>query len=245
MEALSTPEKKPLAHRAEDEPLLPQIAVDDKVDEPTKPVSPTSGSLQASPAPPSPSALSDVDSVPFTWSPHGIPRVAIAAPGMSAREAPPPVPPVDNSWLTGLIFHLALSFHSLIAGLALGVDESTDAGLGLCIAILFHKSLAAFALAQKLLPHQREIGNWVYGLLAIFSLTTPVGIAVGLSLSSMVEGHTAMYAILALAAGAFLYVGIVEMLVRDLQKPSRYSRPVLLVCAVVGFAAMSSLSLWT
>lgn len=147
------------------------------------------------------------------------------------------------SWASGLVFHLALSYHSILEGIALGV-QSTDVGTtSILIAILAHKSLAAFALGQKLMLLFPTLGRLVWVLLASFLLTTPVGIAIGMGISELHHSLT-LIIIEALAGGAFIYVGIVEMLVRDLEVPSTWSPLALWAWALGGFGIMSLLALW-
>lgn len=113
----------------------------------------------------------------------------------------------------------ALSIHSLVAGLALGTQTELAGALVIFLAILSHKSVEGFALGVSLvrdgMPARRA-----WGLLAVFSAATPVGILVGATLDQWLEGpvQRALQAtFLALAAGTFVYVATLDMLRDELQ----------------------------
>jgi len=50
-----------------------------------------------------------------------------------------------------LAIALGLGLHSVMEGLALGAQETVEQGVGIFLAIMAHKGLAAFALGNKLL----------------------------------------------------------------------------------------------
>ena len=139
------------------------------------------------------------------------------------------------------VLFLALTVHSFIAGLVLGVSGDT---LGVFVAIVAHKSFAAWALgcsfanADASVLSSRGAWAWVLG----FALVTPCGIVVGTALSSFTESST-IYALLALAAGFFLYVGLMEIVAKELKSEEGGVLPRLLML-VLGFGLMAMLAIW-
>ena len=68
---------------------------------------------------------------------HAHDAVSLPAPAASAAGA--------------LAIALGLGLHSVMEGLALGAQETVEQGVGIFLAIMAHKGLAAFALGNKLL----------------------------------------------------------------------------------------------
>jgi len=97
---------------------------------------------------------------------------------------------------------MALLVHSTIAGLALGA--SNQAVTAVFVAILAHKSLAGYALGMELLQSALS-KSYQITLILLFSISTPLGIVIGLFAG--ISGSMALALIKAAAAGTFLYVG--------------------------------------
>jgi zinc transporter 1/2/3 len=108
----------------------------------------------------------------------------------------------------GLTALLALSLHAAIAGVAIGVSESRKGTLSIFTAVAAHKAVAAFAVGIKLVTSGTTTMEMVV-LIFTFSTTTPVGIAVGIWSKDV--GQWAQLVIIAIAAGAFLFVGASEL----------------------------------
>ena len=167
-----------------------------------------------------------------------------------------------------VVLLVVLSIHSVIAGIALGMEAELAASLLVMIAILCHKGSAAFALVVSLIA--AGTGNSrVWRALAIFVAMTPVGIVIGTGASSLLQGHTATLiegSFNALAAGTFIYVAILDVIsaemstiddrrahfVRsalvgrdDVPMPQRDAdRAFKFLLVVIGLACMAVLGLW-
>jgi zinc transporter 1/2/3 len=141
---------------------------------------------------------------------------------------------------------IALSFHSLMAGIALGVAPKTFSSIFL--AIIAHKTIAGFALGTSFVrAHQasatsmtrRAIMIW----LAVFSAVTPVGIFVGLLLTTDNTDKRIPAILTAVAAGTFLHVGLVEIVAKEFESGATDKLPkaVALLC---GWGFMATIALW-
>ena len=107
-----------------------------------------------------------------------------------------------------IIMTVMIAVPSFFMGAALGVSETRQAVL-ILIAILLHKSSAAFALALKLTDSSLGL-NRSRAVFALFALSTPVGILVGGGVAGQIDGHDLLLAratVLAMAAGTFLFMG--------------------------------------
>ena len=119
-----------------------------------------------------------------------------------------------------VVLLVALSFHSIIAGIALGLEAEVAASVLVMLAILFHKGSAAFALMVSVHASgadQRRLRT----VLAIFVVMTPVGIGLGTVGQSLLEGQAAMLIkgiFTALAAGTFIYVAILDVIHEEMSR---------------------------
>ena len=111
----------------------------------------------------------------------------------------------------------ALSIHSLVVGVALGLEPKVAGSLAILSAILFHKASDAFALIVN--AHAEGVAaSRQKAMLVFFSAVTPAGIAFGSLASSGLGGVGAAVAggIAAFAAGTLVYVAIVVIVDREL-----------------------------
>lgn len=139
---------------------------------------------------------------------------------------------------------VALSAHSVLAGLALGAERLMASTLIIALAILAHKATAGLALGITL---ARRSGRpkTAQRYLLLFALMTPLGIVAGLVGGSLLRGGAGVYfdaTVSALAAGTFIYIASIDMLQDEFLKPgSRWAK---WVSAVTGLAITAVLALW-
>ncbi len=113
--------------------------------------------------------------------------------------------------VVGISAFVGLSIHSLMAGFALGASfVAPRMALVIFLAIVSHKSVAAFSLATVFrlsnIPLKRALA-----MLAVFALCTPAGALLSLPLlHSLSDIHIAIPT--ALAAGSFIYVATMDLL---------------------------------
>lgn len=182
-----------------------------------------------------PSGQAMVSSIASTDRHSGAQQSQSPAP-RHAQDGQQSVSPVGTA-----VLFIALSVHSFIAGLVLGIDDDT---IGVFVAIICHKVFAAWALgcsfARSPSVSPRASWMWVLG----FALVTPVGILIGTGLASFTES-TALDSFKAVAAGFFLYVGMIEIIAKEMEAPSSLvDASIKLVITLLGFGLMSMLALW-
>ncbi len=162
----------------------------------------------------------------------------------------------------------ALSIHSVITGIALGLEPEVAASLLVMTGILAHKGSAAFALmvnAHAAGLHRSQLRV----TLLIFVLMTPLGILFGTAASGLMQGEGAELAVgvfNALAAGTFIYVAIMDMIDAELKRGDDRSgrlaesggdaagdlavpvrdadRPLKFLLVLAGLASMAALGIW-
>eukprot|EP00162_Nutomonas_longa_P004814 comp15524_c0_seq1/m.23729 comp15524_c0_seq1/g.23729 ORF comp15524_c0_seq1/g.23729 comp15524_c0_seq1/m.23729 type:complete len:424 (-) comp15524_c0_seq1:30-1301(-) len=120
-----------------------------------------------------------------------------------------------------LLVAVLLSFHALVEGAALGLANSVSDARSVFIAIFMHKAFASFALGINLQKSATLSQATKYKSVVLFSASTPSGIIIGMLVSSSVTAATQGFVancFQAIAAGTFLYIGIFEAIVPELNK---------------------------
>lgn len=147
------------------------------------------------------------------------------------------------SLLRAVIVVVAFSFHSVMEGLALGLQETSSGVWFLFAALMAHKVFIAFCMGMELLEVGVSLVPFLVSMI-IFSLSSPLGGAMGaLVLSLSTEETTAGVLVptflQGISAGTILYVTFCEVLERERAKPE--GGPVRLVCFIIGFGFMAGL----
>lgn len=170
---------------------------------------------------------------------------------------------LHGSILASGILMVALSIHSILAGISIGIETQPESITGTAVAILAHKSFEGFALGSSLVTAQLDrVPFLVLGI--SFACATPLGIILGqllidvwINKVSGPRGDTTIAIVQAIVAGTFLYIAIVEIGAKELLvcrheivdengkkkagSPQRIEA-LKLGCFVVGFLAMSALA---
>ncbi|XP_025205202.1 zinc transporter ZIP1-like [Melanaphis sacchari] len=146
----------------------------------------------------------------------------------------------------GLFTVLALSFHEVFEGLAIGLEERVDNVWYLFIAVATHKLVIAFCIGLELAWSKTRRPVLVM-YVATFALVTPVGIIIGMVLvqcgsGGTVDGSPGRVAVIlqGLAAGTLLYVVFFEVLARHKQSGFLH-----LLSIMFGFSILLVLQLMT
>ncbi len=142
------------------------------------------------------------------------------------------------------ILMVILSGHSVIAGLALGAEQAVNMALIILIAIIAHKGSAGFALGVNLLKANIEPKS-IKNILLTFAMMTPVGIFAGwlLSLDSELIGTKIIGGLFdALAAGTFIYISVVNIIVEEFSVNSNRLHKFMYLC--IGLLLMAVIAVW-
>lgn len=139
---------------------------------------------------------------------------------------------------------LTLSVHSVLAGIALGAQDSSAGAFFIFLAIIAHKSTAAFSLGVSLARSSAPLRRSRRHIL-LFSLTTPLGIVLGALAGQLLRSVVGGYfdaAFLALAAGTFLYIAAVDIIQDEFLRAG--GRLAKWLWAAAAVALMALLSRW-
>ncbi|OMJ80658.1 hypothetical protein SteCoe_19035 [Stentor coeruleus] len=121
-----------------------------------------------------------------------------------------------NEYIPGIILTTALIVHSIFEGIAGGLLTTKSSVISVGIAILIHNIPAAIALGVKLEKASKTVSII---LMFLFVLSSPLGIAIGISLSEL--AYPIIRAIfLSISAGTFIYIGCTEILAEEMHDKS-------------------------
>ncbi|KAH8936162.1 hypothetical protein BDL97_17G069700 [Sphagnum fallax] len=150
-----------------------------------------------------------------------------------------------------ILLILALCIHSVFEGIAIGVsDTAADAWKALWT-ISLHKIFAAIAMGialLRMLPNRPLFTCTLYTFL--FSISTPIGIAIGIIIDSTTEGLIAdwIYAIsMGIATGVFVYVAVNHLIAKGYVPPHEVwaNRPIFkFLAALLGAAVLAVAMIW-
>lgn len=146
--------------------------------------------------------------------------------------------------MRSLLTVLALSFHAIFEGLAVGLEPAFSSVVYLAAAIATHKLVISFCVGMELYVAGAS-NRTILGYLSVFSMVTPLGIGIGLALGhfrndSETLGPTPTI-LQGMAAGTLLYVVFFEVLARE--RANEKSGLLQLAAILVGFMLMLGLQL--
>lgn len=131
---------------------------------------------------------------------------------------------------------IALSFHSLFDGLAIGLQTSLTSFASVFFAISMHKTVFAFSLGIRLAEAGEKLVTHVYVYVLCFAVASPLGIAIGLLveyLATGLPGGPIISGLLqSLATGTLMYVTFFEILPEEFRSRFSFVRTLSLVVGI-------------
>lgn len=141
----------------------------------------------------------------------------------------------DDQKLSSYLIILSLGFHSLIEGVAFGVEQTATSATKTLLVIIAHKGFASFALAvslNKQLKRTSKVVKWII----FFSLFTPLGAIIGLLINDIQwkNGVLMSFCVKALSSGIFVYVGLIEIILVELnEQRDKKWKFIMIVCGSI------------
>lgn len=150
------------------------------------------------------------------------------------------------------VLELGIIIHSVIIGLSLGTSQSISTIKSLLAALSFHQFFEGMGLGGCI--SQAKFKSVSTAMMAIFfSLTTPIGIAVGIGISNVYREDSNTSLIVegifnSASAGILIYMSLVDLLAADFMNPRMQSNLKLQLGAnvslLLGAGCMSFLAIW-
>ncbi|EGT39016.1 hypothetical protein CAEBREN_22155 [Caenorhabditis brenneri] len=186
-------------------------------------------------------------------STHTFAPIAFAEPercetNCDAVDEDPPIlmksrPHAHSHGVRSITFVLALGIHSIIEGLAFGVQTGNETIVALFLSLMVHKLIVAFSVGLQLFrTHAHQI-KWV--IISIFTLAsmTPLGAIIGVVVSSAAENTlwkaVTVTILQGLAVGTFIYVTFFEVLLHE--RDNEHPNLLKLLVMFIGFALIGGL----
>ena len=120
-----------------------------------------------------------------------------------------------NSLISYLLL-FALGFHGLFEGISLGIQKTIKGALFLFIAISLHKWAASLTLGISFVKSDVSKKEFIIMIL-IFSFITPIGIIIGIILTSTSDDLIAGI-FLSISVGTFIYIACSEIITDEFAK---------------------------
>ncbi|XP_030470626.1 zinc transporter 8-like [Syzygium oleosum] len=150
------------------------------------------------------------------------------------------------------VLELGIVVHSVIIGISLGASESPSTIRPLVAALSFHQFFEGMGLGGCIT--QAKFKTRAIVIMALFfSLTTPVGIAIGLGVTNVYDENSPNALIVegifnAASSGILIYMALVDLLAADFMSPKLQNNGRLLfftnVSLLLGAGCMSLLAKW-
>ncbi|KAL3997912.1 ZIP Zinc transporter family protein [Acanthocheilonema viteae] len=165
----------------------------------------------------------------------------------NVKEDPPILmksrPHAHSHGVRSITFILAISFHSIIEGLAFGVQTDNSQIVTLFISLMVHKIIVAFSVGLQLgRTHAHALG-WVCLSMGLFSIMSPFGGFIGTFVqSSQMDTQVKALTILifqGVAVGTFIYVTFFEVLLHE--RDNEHPNLLKLIFMLIGFALIGGL----
>jgi zinc transporter 1/2/3 len=150
------------------------------------------------------------------------------------------------------VLELGIIVHSVIIGMSLGASVSAGTIRPLVIALTFHQFFEGIGLGGCIAQAKLRLGS-VLTMSLFFSLTTPVGVLIGIGISSRYDENSPTALIVegllsAAAAGILNYMALVDLLAEDFMNPRVQNngrlQVIVNISLLAGTALMSMLAIW-
>ena len=116
----------------------------------------------------------------------------------------------DNmSKTSSVVLVIALCTHSIFEGVAVGIQEDFDFTGFLALSIAIHNLVASISLGGTFSRSGFSFKKSL-GLIIAFSLSTPIGMSIGLGLTD--SDPLVGVVLMSISAGTFIYVSCTEIL---------------------------------
>ncbi|XP_071719598.1 zinc transporter 2-like [Rutidosis leptorrhynchoides] len=163
----------------------------------------------------------------------------------------PPILAKTSSLSDTVLLILALCFHSIFEGIAVGVSSTKSDAWRNLWTISLHKIFAAVAMGialLRLIPKRPFMLTIAYSF--AFGISSPIGVGIGIAIDATSQGETAywIYAIsMGIACGVFVYVAVHHLISKGFkpQQDSYFDTPFFKFFAVLlGVGVIAVVMLW-
>ena len=87
----------------------------------------------------------------------------------------------QHSSLRSVMLLLALSFHSVFDGLAIGLQKDSSSLIAILVAVMLHKAVMSFSLGLSIAQSNLSVKSFILSNV-LFAVSSPIGIGIGIGL---------------------------------------------------------------
>ncbi|XP_058198816.1 zinc transporter 6, chloroplastic [Rhododendron vialii] len=157
--------------------------------------------------------------------------------------------------LVSQVLEIGIIFHSVIIGVTMGMSQNQCTIRPLVAALAFHQIFEGMGLGGCIAQAGFSFGTTAY-MCFLFSVTTPVGIVLGMIIFSLTGyDDSSLNALIlegilgSLSSGILIYMGLVDLIALDffhskLMSSEPWLKKASFVALVLGSTSMSILALW-
>lgn len=172
--------------------------------------------------------------------------LSIEKPRVSSSPEVPLSDQESTKWLghlRGLLVVVALSFHSIFEGLAIGLQPTPRDVWYLFTAVSIHACAILFCMGLELVTSGTRLVHAIVYMVTL-AVVSPIGVAIGIAVTTS-DVDSAVHALIVgvlqgFAAGTILYITFFEILERERRKQTGCSQ-LRLLFILLGFALMVGL----
>ncbi|KAJ4823452.1 synaptonemal complex protein zip1 [Turnera subulata] len=170
----------------------------------------------------------------------------------SASPTHDSMPELIRHRIVSQVLELGIVVHSVIIGISLGASQSPVTIKPLLAALSFHQFFEGMGLGGCISQAKFESTSTAI-MATFFSLTTPVGIAIGIAVQSVYQENSTTALIVegifnSASAGILIYMALVDLLAADFMNPRMQSNVRIQLGAnlslLLGAGCMSVLAKW-
>eukprot|EP00092_Neocalanus_flemingeri_P035308 GFUD01038417.1.p1 GENE.GFUD01038417.1~~GFUD01038417.1.p1 ORF type:complete len:375 (-),score=91.03 GFUD01038417.1:237-1361(-) len=147
----------------------------------------------------------------------------------------------QHTSLRAIMLLVALSFHSVFEGIAIGLQDNSAQLISIFIAVIVHKAVMAFSLGLNIAQSNLSVKSFVISNI-LFSVSSPIGVGIGIGVSglpSSLPQDICNGILQGIACGTFLYITFFEVLPHELNVPNKRLWKVFFV--MLGYACICGL----
>jgi zinc transporter 1/2/3 len=159
-----------------------------------------------------------------------------------------------RQYVTAYTMELGCIFHSVIIGVGVGViTHDRQLVVTLMVALAIHQGLEALALGSVLAITSFSNAKKVL-MLFLYTITTPIGIAVGIAIASSYDptsttSRAVQGVFNGVSSGMLLYIGMYQLIAEEFSREDLLVRPKLRLgmyaALLLGAAAMCVIGIWS
>ena len=155
--------------------------------------------------------------------------------------------------ITAYMFELACVIHSVLIGVALGVTVSDRSQVvALLVVLIFHQALEGVGLGSTVVRAGFSLHK-SYFMIGLYSITTPIGIAIGIGVSSVYDPDSLTAKVVegvldSVSGGLMLYIAMVQLIAEDFSKSQQgkvWVRVASHFGLIIGAASFAVFAIWT